>query len=170
MPEQEVQSPVTRPGSKVGSGQPKSPGAFSNPSRGSVSQDSVPPQPSGVTSRHTKNLRSPHQPRRWLARRTEPWRCASSDSINSFLAFKSNRYCLIGVAFQVPFPHAGLVGHDKHGSVIRPLHAQHFATVPHVDHIGQIHRRWLPALRGKIFCGRRDLRRLLLKGRLQRDA
>jgi hypothetical protein len=29
-----VQSPVSRPGSRVGSGQPFSPGAFSNPSRG----------------------------------------------------------------------------------------------------------------------------------------
>jgi hypothetical protein len=34
MPEQEVCSPVSRPGSKVGSGQPMSPGARSNPSRG----------------------------------------------------------------------------------------------------------------------------------------
>jgi hypothetical protein len=29
----EVESPVTRKGSKIGSGQPLSPGAFSNPSR-----------------------------------------------------------------------------------------------------------------------------------------
>ena len=34
MAEQEVRSPVCRPGSKVGSGQPMSPGARSNPSRG----------------------------------------------------------------------------------------------------------------------------------------
>ena len=34
MPEKEVCSPVSRPGSKVGSGQPLSPGARSNPSRG----------------------------------------------------------------------------------------------------------------------------------------
>ena len=51
MAECEVQSPVTRKGSKVGSGQPLSPGARSNPSRGPVSQDSVPPQPSSSTSR-----------------------------------------------------------------------------------------------------------------------
>jgi hypothetical protein len=43
MPEQEVCSPVSRPGSKVGSSQPKSPGAFSNPSRRG---DSVQAQPS----------------------------------------------------------------------------------------------------------------------------
>ena len=34
MPEQEVCSPVSRPDSKVGSGQPMSPGARSNPLRG----------------------------------------------------------------------------------------------------------------------------------------
>jgi hypothetical protein len=34
MAEKEVCSPVSRPGSKVGSGQPLSPGARSNPSRG----------------------------------------------------------------------------------------------------------------------------------------
>ena len=34
MPEKEVCSPASRPGSKVGSGQPMSPGARSNPSRG----------------------------------------------------------------------------------------------------------------------------------------
>jgi hypothetical protein len=39
----EICSPVTRPGSKVGSGQPKSPGAFSNASR---SGDGVQAQPS----------------------------------------------------------------------------------------------------------------------------
>jgi hypothetical protein len=44
MPEQEIQSPVTRKGSKVGSGQPLSPGARSNPSRGR--SDSIPQQPS----------------------------------------------------------------------------------------------------------------------------
>jgi len=46
----EVYSPVSRPGSKVGSSQPKSPGAFSNPSRGRG--DSIPPQPTRV-SRHS---------------------------------------------------------------------------------------------------------------------
>jgi hypothetical protein len=50
----EVESPVTRKGSKVGSGQPMSPGARSNPSRGSGPQtDSVPPQ-SSHTSRHNE--------------------------------------------------------------------------------------------------------------------
>jgi len=40
-------SPVCRPGSKVGSGQSKSPGAFSSPSRASDARfDSVPAQPS----------------------------------------------------------------------------------------------------------------------------
>jgi len=39
----EVCSPVTRKGSKVGSGQPLSPGARSDPGRGTA--DSVPPQP-----------------------------------------------------------------------------------------------------------------------------
>lgn len=37
MPEREVCSPVSRPGSKVGSGQPLSPGARSNPSLGRTS-------------------------------------------------------------------------------------------------------------------------------------
>ena len=55
MAEQEVQSPVTRKGSKVGSNQPLSPGARSNPSRGGTQTDSVPPQPSlGGTSRHSE--------------------------------------------------------------------------------------------------------------------
>jgi hypothetical protein len=40
MPEREVCSPVSREGSVVGSNKPKSPGAFSSPSRG----DSVPGQ------------------------------------------------------------------------------------------------------------------------------
>lgn len=44
MPINEVCSPVSRPGSKVGSGQPLSPGARSNPSRGER-MDSVAPQP-----------------------------------------------------------------------------------------------------------------------------
>ena len=44
--EREVESPVTRKGSKEGSGQPLSPGARSNPSRGAGAQtDSIPPQP-----------------------------------------------------------------------------------------------------------------------------
>jgi hypothetical protein len=57
MPEKEVCSPVSRPGSKVGSGQPMSPGARSSPSRGAGPQtDSVPPQPSnaGVAARHSE--------------------------------------------------------------------------------------------------------------------
>ena len=45
MAERQVESAVTRKGSKVGSGQPLSPGARSNPSRGPISQDSIPPQP-----------------------------------------------------------------------------------------------------------------------------
>jgi hypothetical protein len=55
MAEVEVRSPVCRPGSKVGSGPPLSPGARSSPSRGSGPQsDSIPPQPSNVTSRHSE--------------------------------------------------------------------------------------------------------------------
>jgi hypothetical protein len=46
MPERDVCSPVTHKGSKVGSGQPLSPGATSNPSRGGERLDSVPPQSS----------------------------------------------------------------------------------------------------------------------------
>ena len=50
----EVKSPVSRPGSKVGSGQPKNPGAFSNPSRGSGQQtDNTLPQSHGGTSRQS---------------------------------------------------------------------------------------------------------------------
>jgi hypothetical protein len=46
MPIKDVVSPVTRPGSKVGSNQPMSPGAKSNPSRpDALRPDSVPPQP-----------------------------------------------------------------------------------------------------------------------------
>jgi hypothetical protein len=44
----EICSPVSRKGSKVGSGQPMSPGARSAP--GKRETDSVPPQPSGVRS------------------------------------------------------------------------------------------------------------------------
>lgn len=55
MAEQEVMSPVTRKGSKVGSNQILSPGAKSSPSRGAGPQiDSVPPQPSSSTSRHSE--------------------------------------------------------------------------------------------------------------------
>jgi hypothetical protein len=50
MAECEVQSPVSRKGSKVGSGQPTSPGARSNPSRGRI--DSIPALPSYGASRH----------------------------------------------------------------------------------------------------------------------
>jgi len=50
----DICSPVTRKGSKVGSGQPLSPGARSSPSRAEGPRfDSVPPQPShGRTSIH----------------------------------------------------------------------------------------------------------------------
>jgi hypothetical protein len=52
---QEVQSPVCRPGSKVGSGQPLSPGARTNPSRGTGPQaDSIPPQPSHGRASHSE--------------------------------------------------------------------------------------------------------------------
>ena len=56
MAECEVQSPVSRKRSKVGSGQPMSPGARSSPSRNEGPQfDSVPPQPArGGTSRHSE--------------------------------------------------------------------------------------------------------------------
>jgi hypothetical protein len=56
MAEQEVESPVTRKGSKVGSNQAKSPGAFSKPSRGpGPHTDNIPPQPShGGTSRYSE--------------------------------------------------------------------------------------------------------------------
>jgi hypothetical protein len=52
MAEQEVCSPVSRPGSKVGSGQPLSPGARSGPSRGST--DSIFARPSYGASRHSE--------------------------------------------------------------------------------------------------------------------
>ncbi len=51
MAEQEVRSRVCRPGSKVGSGQPLSPGARSSPSRGRT--DSIPAQPSYGASNHS---------------------------------------------------------------------------------------------------------------------
>jgi hypothetical protein len=50
MPEKEVCSPVSRPRSKVGSGQPLSPGARSNPSRGR--SDAIPQQPSRARASH----------------------------------------------------------------------------------------------------------------------
>ena len=52
MAEQEVRSPVCRPGSKVGSGQPLSPGARSSPSLGRT--DSIPARPSFGPSRHSE--------------------------------------------------------------------------------------------------------------------
>lgn len=57
MAECEVKSPVSRPGSKVGSNQPMSPGARSNPSRGGGAQtDSIPTQsPHGRVSRHSED-------------------------------------------------------------------------------------------------------------------
>jgi hypothetical protein len=45
MPIKDVCSPVSRPGSKVGSNQPLSPGAQSSPSRARATADSVPAQP-----------------------------------------------------------------------------------------------------------------------------
>jgi hypothetical protein len=60
MPEKEVCSPVSRPGSKVGSGQPKSPGAFSSPSRaGGARFDSVPAQPSHARVSLSSNAQEP---------------------------------------------------------------------------------------------------------------
>ena len=55
MPEQEVCSPISRKGSKVGSGQPLSPGARSNPSRGRT--DSISAQPSYGASGHSAEPR-----------------------------------------------------------------------------------------------------------------
>jgi hypothetical protein len=50
MAEQVVESPVSRKGSKVGSNQPLSPGARSDPGRsGGPRFDSVPPQPAHVS-------------------------------------------------------------------------------------------------------------------------
>ena len=50
----EVESPVTRKGSKVGSNQPLSPGSRSDPGRvGGPKFDSM-PQPSNTTSRHSE--------------------------------------------------------------------------------------------------------------------
>lgn len=55
MAECEVKSPVSIKGSKVGSGQPLSPGARSNPGRvGGPRFDSVMPQPSSSSSRHNE--------------------------------------------------------------------------------------------------------------------
>ena len=51
MAECEVQSPVSRKRSKVGSGQPMSPGARSSPSLGRT--DSIPARPSYGASRHS---------------------------------------------------------------------------------------------------------------------
>jgi hypothetical protein len=51
MPEKEVCSPVSRPGSKVGSGRPMSPGARSNPSRGPT--DPISARPSYGASGHS---------------------------------------------------------------------------------------------------------------------
>ena len=55
MAEQEVLSPVCRPGSKVGSGLPMSPGARSNPSLGRT--DSISARPSYGASRHSTEQR-----------------------------------------------------------------------------------------------------------------
>ena len=49
----EVVSPISRKGSKVGSGQPLSPGARSDPGReGGPKFDSVPPQPQHRAATH----------------------------------------------------------------------------------------------------------------------
>jgi hypothetical protein len=62
MPMQEVCSPVTRKGSKVGSGQPMSPGARSDPGRlGGPKFDSVPAQPArGRVSQDQQQDQNPH--------------------------------------------------------------------------------------------------------------
>ena len=53
---QEVQSPVTRKGSKVSGNIPgSSPGAFSNPSRGGRG-DAVPPQPAQGSGGHVSRM------------------------------------------------------------------------------------------------------------------
>ena len=54
----ETCSPVSRAGSKVGSGQPLSPGARSNPSRG-TRPDSVPLQPSHARVSLSSNAQEP---------------------------------------------------------------------------------------------------------------
>ena len=51
MAEREVCSPISIKGSKVGSGQPLSPGARSNPSRGRT--DFIPARPSSGASGHS---------------------------------------------------------------------------------------------------------------------
>lgn len=53
MAEREVESPVSRKGSKVGSNPPLGPGSRSDPSRPHSEQDSVPP-PSSHVSRHAE--------------------------------------------------------------------------------------------------------------------
>jgi hypothetical protein len=55
MPEKDVFSPASRFGSKVGSGQHKSPGAFSNTSRGRA--EGVPSLPSNI--RVSRNAEEP---------------------------------------------------------------------------------------------------------------
>jgi hypothetical protein len=55
----EVCSPVTRKGSKVGSGQPLSPGARSAPGK---REDSVPPQPVHTTGRSVAPHAEPEPP------------------------------------------------------------------------------------------------------------
>jgi hypothetical protein len=60
----EVSSPVCRLGSKVGSGQPLSPGSRNSPSRSEGPKfDSVPPQSSHGAHPGTANLRCRHRPR-----------------------------------------------------------------------------------------------------------
>ena len=56
----DVCSPVSRPGSKVGSNQPKSPGGKSSPSRaGDARFDSFPPQPSHARVSLSSNAQEP---------------------------------------------------------------------------------------------------------------
>jgi hypothetical protein len=55
----EVCSPISRSGSKVGSHQPMSPGAFSNPSRGDCGRrDSEPEHPAEPSGRGEQPVRS----------------------------------------------------------------------------------------------------------------
>ena len=58
MPIKDVMSPVCRPGSKVGSGPPMSPGARSAPEKG----DSVPPKPTNITTRSVAPHAEPEPP------------------------------------------------------------------------------------------------------------
>ena len=70
MAECEVKSPVSRPGSKVGSGQPMSPGARAiHP--WAQARRLIAFRHSPHAHHSTKKLRCLHRLRRWLARRTD---------------------------------------------------------------------------------------------------